>query len=517
MTSAKTYLLLGVAGAVLAGAAGYQLGLQRAPHPTAPRTSGTAAAPAADGKQPEVQGERRVLYWHDPMVPGQRFDKPGKSPFMDMQLVPVYADEATEGGASISPRLQQSLGVRTAQVAKGTLSSPLRVVGNVAFNERDLAVVTARNAGYVEKLFVRTTLQPVRRGEPLAQLYVPEWVAAQEEYLSARRLDDPRFEGLADAARQRMALTGMPEAVMKLVETSQAVQPRVTVSAPISGIVSELSVREGATLAMGMPLFRINGIATVWVNAEVPEAAAARVAIGMTATASSAAYPERRFSARVSAILPDVNPTTRTLRARLEVRNPEGRLVPGMLVAVDFPPPEARETLIVPTDAVVRTGTRNVVFVADGTGTFSPTQVETGSEANGQIEIRRGLQAGQRVVVSGQFLIDSEASLRGTQTRMLGETAAADAAQNPPAREAAPVFHAQGVVESVDEHEVTLSHGPVAALSWPAMTMGFKLPPAGLALHLHPGMNVHFGFRKVAGGYELVSAEPVPPAKGAQQ
>lgn len=506
-------VLLGLVAAAIVGVGGYQLGARHGAQPAPEGSTHTSTGPAsATGEAGEADSGRRVLYWHDPMVPGQRFDKPGKSPYMDMQLVPVYADEAGENGSvSISPRVQQSLGVRTAPAIRANLSRSVQAVGSVAYNDRDVALVTARNGGYVEKLFVRTTLQAVRQGQPLAQLYVPEWVAAQEEYLSARRLADARFEGLADAARQRMALTGMPESVIRQVESSLSLQPRFTVTAPISGVVSELAVREGATLAMGMPMFRINGMQSVWVNAEIPERAARQVRPGMSAKAVTAAFPDQTFSGKVSAILPEVDSTTRTIKARVELRNPAGTLVPGMFVTVDFPPAAKPEAVVVPSEAVIRTGTRTVVFVADAKGSFSAVEVEPGMEADGQTEIRRGLEAGQNVVVSGQFLVDSEASLRGTQARMQADPAAGSGARpGAPAATGGQTYHAEGIIEDVDGDEVMLSHGPVPALNWPDMTMGFIAPKSGLPAGMRAGDKVHFSFRKAGqGSYEIVTIVPV--------
>ena len=486
-------LLTGLIAVAVFGVGGYQLGLQRSAHraDSASTSSTTRAQDTAASKD-----ERRVLYWHDPMVPGRRFDKPGKSPFMDMDLVPVYADEASDdAGVQINPRIQQSLGVRTAPVTKANLSAPLNAVGNVAYDERNVAVVTARNAGYVEKLFVHTTLQEVRRGQPLAQLYIPEWVAAQEEYLSARRLTDPRLKGLEEAARQRMALTGMPESVIRRVESSLSVHPRVTVTAPITGVVTEISVRDGATLAMGSPMYRINGLQSVWVDAEIPEGAAQRVQPGTPAKAVAPAYPDQTFAGQVSTILPEVNQTTRTIKARLELRNPKGKLVPGMFVNVSFPPAGKQESLVVPTEAVIRTGTRTLVFVSNGADRFAPVEVEPGMEANGQTEIRRGLDLGQHVVVSGQFLVDSEASLRGAQARMQagaddGKAPSAEATDGPQ------IYHAEGIVEEIDASEVMLSHEPIPALDWPAMTMGFQVPPRGLPEGVRVGDKVRFSFSK---------------------
>ncbi len=412
------HFVLGFAVVGVLGAAGY--GLYRV---GMDRGMKTAAPPAAGGAQSTGSVDpatgRKVLYWHDPMAPGQKFDKPGKSPFMDMQLVPVYADDGgDDGNVTISPRVQQNLGIRTAEATLGILSTRVEAVGSVAYNERDVAVVQARSSGFVEKLYVRATLDPVRKGQVLAELYVPDWVAAQEEYLSARRMEGTRLEALVDGARQRMRLAGMTENQIRLVESSGQVHARLTVGAPIDGVVSDLGAREGMTVAAGAPLFRINGLGTVWVNADVPENLAAQIRPGNAVEARTPALTGQTFKGRVSAILPEVDPATRTIKARVELANPKGRLVPGMFATVNFAPAATREAVLVPTEAVIQTGSRNVVIVAEGGGKFTPVDVEPGMESGGRTEIRRGLEAGQKVVVSGQFLIDSEASLRGTATRM---------------------------------------------------------------------------------------------------
>jgi Cu(I)/Ag(I) efflux system membrane fusion protein len=363
--------------------------------------------------------ERKVLYWHDPMVPGQKFDKPGKSPFMDMQLVPVYADDSeTSHGIKIDPRLQQNLGLRTAVVETGKLSAPLAAVGTVAYNEREVALVQARASGYIERLYVRAPLDPVRQGQALADVYVPDWVAAQEEYLAVRRMGGG--DALLDAARQRMRLAGMSDAQIQLVDSSGKLHPRLAIVAPAGGIVTELSAREGMTVAAGAPLFRINGIGTVWIEAEVPEQAAAQVHAGAAVEARAPALPGATFKGNVSVLLPELNPVTRTIKARIELANPSRRLVPGMFVNVSLQAAAGSDRLLVPSEAVIRTGSRTVVMLVQQGGAFLPVEVDTGAEANGQTEIRGGLQAGDRIVVSGQFLIDSDASLRGVGMRMEG-------------------------------------------------------------------------------------------------
>jgi len=410
-------ITVGLAGA--GGYGAYWIGMNRGMQMAAPSeigTQNTGNAAATAGK--------KVLYWHDPMVPGQKFDQPGKSPFMDMELVPVYADEgAGEGTVTISPRVQQNLGVRVAEVTKGVLTPKVEAVGSVAYNERSTIVVQARSNGYVEKLHVRAPLDPVRKGQPLAELYVPDWVAAQEEYLSVKRMSGAGLEALLDGARQRMRLAGMNEDQIRLVESSGTVHARLIVTSPADGIVAELGTREGMTVTSGALLFRINGLDTVWVNAELPESQVSLVRPGNAVEARAPALPGIVFSGRVSALLPEINAATRTLKARVELANPGRRLVPGMFATINFTPATRREALLVPTEAVIQTGKRSVVIVAQDDGRFAPVNVETGIEAGGRTEIRKGLAAGQKVVVSGQFLIDSEASLKATTTRM-GDTPA---------------------------------------------------------------------------------------------
>jgi Cu(I)/Ag(I) efflux system membrane fusion protein len=490
--------------AVLAIAVGgyglYRLGMTRGMAIAGATANAAAGVDPANGK--------RVLYWHDPMVPGQKFDKPGKSPFMDMPLVPVYADDAGDPNkVSISPSVQQNLGIRTAEVTQGRLSAPLEAVGSIAYNERDVALVQARSNGFVERLHVRAPLDPVRKGQPLADLYVPDWIAAQEEYLSVKRMAGAGGE-LLDGARQRMRLAGMTDDQIRLVESTGKAHPRLTVRAPIGGVVGELGAREGMAVTVGAPLFRINGLSTVWVNAEVPESVAGAVRPGTVVQARAPALPGSVFDGKVSAVLPEVNAATRTLKARIELANPGGQLVPGMFASIKLSPAQGKDVLLVPSEAVIQTGTRSVVMVAQGEGGYAPVEVEIGTEANGQSEIRKGLEAGQKVVVSGQFLIDSEASLRGAATRMSQSPAPAN---NSKAQ--GPLHRGEGRVEQIGKDEITLSHGPIPSLHWGEMTMGFKLPAGGLAPNIAVGNTVTFTIRPTAdGGYQIVTIAPTRPA-----
>jgi Cu(I)/Ag(I) efflux system membrane fusion protein len=444
----KTLTLVALATTLVLGAAGYglyALGLQRGSANTSPTMempAKEAAMPAISKAAPQsvAEGEAatrrhiaagikagdmdpvtggKVLYYQDPMAPGTKFDKPAKSPFMDMMLVPVYADSTTDSGSiSVSPRVQQNLGLRTAEVVEGNVSPQVSAVGSIAFNERDQAVVQARATGYVERLHVRATLDTVGKGQPLVDLLVPDWVGAQEEFLSLKNMRGNDLGALVDGARQRMRLLGMNEEQITQVERSGKPQTRITISAPIAGVVTELAVREGMAVAVGATLFRINGLSTVWANAEVPESQAASLRPGARVQARSPAVPGATFDGKVQAILPDVNAATRTLKARVELANPKARLVPGMFVSMQFMDAGANKALLVPTEAVIMTGKRSVVMLAEGDGKYRPVEVEAGIESGGQTEIKRGLQVGQRVVVSSQFLIDSEASLKGVEARL---------------------------------------------------------------------------------------------------
>ncbi|HEY8023451.1 MAG TPA: efflux RND transporter periplasmic adaptor subunit [Burkholderiaceae bacterium] len=504
-------VLLGVT-LVAAGVGIYQFGLHQGMK---------TAAPVAAASAPGAAPEKRPLYWRDPMYPTQKFDKPGKSPFMDMQLQPVYGDgEADQGNVNISPRMQQNLGIRTAEAKKGMLDTTLAAVGSVAYNERDVELVQARSNGFVEHLYVRASLDPVKKGQPLAEVYVPDWIAAQEEYLSARRMQGKGMDALVDGARQRMRLAGMSDEQIRQVESSGKVHARITVTAPAGGVVAELSAREGMTVLAGAPLFRINGLSTVWVYAEVPENAASQVRPGMSVSARTPALPGNVFTGKVAAILPEVSASTRTLKARIELANPRGELVPGMFVTLNLSSTAGTEVLLVPSEAVIQTGTRSVVMLAQGDGKFLPTEVETGREWNGQTEIRKGLEVGQKVVVSGQFLVDSEATLSGATERMADATEpiAASAQSNSLAMNGM-IHHGQGRVERIAKDVITISHGRIASLDWAPMTMDFKLLTTGLPRNIAVGDMVGFDIRQVKDGTFAIVAislsADVPKAEAA--
>ena len=462
---------------------------------------------------------RRILYWYDPMVPNERYPGPGKSS-MNMDLIPKYADEGGEGsGVRIDPALTQNLGVRLATVERGTLGQRLQATGVVEFNERDVALVQPRASGFVERTYRRAPGDVVRAGAALADLYVPEWAGAQTEFLALRRTGE---RSLIEAGRQRLRLAGMSPALISQVERTGRPRPVTTVTTPIGGVIQTLNVRPGMTVSQGQTLAEVNGLGTVWLNVAVPEAQAGQVRVGQAASASFSAYPGESFAGRVTTILPQAQAETRTLEARVELPNPTERIRPGMFATVELFERSQRPTLLVPAEAVIRTGRRNIVMLALPNGRFQPAHVRIGREDGGRIEVLAGLREGERVVASGQFLLDAEASLADVAARPVDAVPASPATAPPASRAAAPagagraaaaaLHAASGRVEAVNAQSVTLSHQPVPTLGWPAMTMTFRLGDPALARGIKPGDRVSFAFGQAPQGPTVRRMSKLEPA-----
>lgn len=401
-TSAARWRAGILAAVLIAGGGGYWLGL-----------SGQSDAPT----EATGSGGRKILYYYDPMFPNQKFDKPGKSPFMDMQLEPKYADEGSGAvpGVSVDPAARQSLGIRVVAAEMGSIAATFDVNDSIDFNQRDVAIVQARSGGFVERVYRLAPGDVIGAGAPIADLQLPEWGSAQTEYLSVKKLRKPE---LTAAARQRLRLMGIPEGVIAEVDRTGRTGGRLTVRAPIGGVVQTLNARVGVTLATGQTLAEISGLGTVWLNAALPEAQAALVKTGQRATATLTAFPGESFAGRVIAILPTASADSRTLTVRVELANRGGRLRPGMFATVALGS-DAKPALLVPSEAVIRTGTRNIVMLEKGDGRYHPAEVVAGREGGGKTEILQGLAPGEKVVASGQFLLDSEASLTGLTVRSL--------------------------------------------------------------------------------------------------
>ena len=379
-----------------------------------------ASAPAQSGPS---SSEPKALYWYDPMFPNQHFDHPGKSPFMDMQLVARTAGEETGGTASaagavdIDPRVVQNLGVRLAPVEQGQFARVVDTVGLVAVDERRIQAVEVRASGWVEQLAVRAVGDPVQRGQLLAAVYSPDLLAAQQEFLIALGSGD---HNLVRAARERLALFGLSEGQIAHVEKTRQTERRVDYYAPADGYVMDLGVRQGAEVQPGMMLFQLADLGSVWINAEVPETQAAWIKAGDHVQAEVPALPGERFDGQVDYVYPELSTATRTLKLRVVVQNHDRRLRPGMFASVHLQGAAKEQALMIPTEAVIKTGQRSVVIVADDASHFHPALVRVGAEYAGKSEIVEGLMPGQQVVASGQFLIDSEASLRGAFDNLTG-------------------------------------------------------------------------------------------------
>ena len=381
-------------------------------------------AQSASAKDKPSSTDRRVLYWYDPMKPEVHFDKPGKSPFMDMQLVPRYADDSASAKTiEIDPRMVQNLGVRTAPVIRSSLTASAEAVGSVTVDETRIFAIESRTAGWVERLDIRAVGEPVRRGQTVAGVYSPDLYAAQAELVLAAKSGD---RPLTDAARRRLALLGVSSAQVDEVLRRGEPMRQVSIASSADGIVIELNVRQGQQVAPAVPLMRVADLSRVWITVELPESQAGSLQAGQKATARLRALPGKEFSGEVQYVYPRLESATRTASARIAFDNPQGELKPGMYAEVmlaaraDKGPETA--ALLVPSEAVIRTGTRTVVIVAEANNRFRPASVEIGSESQGQTVILAGLEEGERVIVSGQFLIDSEASLRGALERLSGDS-----------------------------------------------------------------------------------------------
>jgi membrane fusion protein, copper/silver efflux system len=338
---------------------------------------------------------------------------------MDMELVPVYEDDAGDDGSiSINPRVVQNIGVRLATAEAVNFARRVDTVGTVMFDERRIEVVESRAAGWVERLHVRAENDPVRRGQLLAEVYAPDLFAAQGEFVLALKNAGSGEDLLVRAARARLSFLGLSQAQIAELENTREPRRRIAFYSPISGIVAKLGVRQGMQVGPGIKLFEIVDLSTVWITAEIVENQAAWITEGKKVEARVAALPGKVFEGKVEYVYPELMRETRTLMARVSVKNPGLQLKPGMFAELALYAGEKNNTLAVPTEAVIQTGTRTVVIVAEGEGKFRPVAVLTGLESEGKTEILKGLEQGQQVVASGQFLIDSEASLRTALERL---------------------------------------------------------------------------------------------------
>ena len=393
--------------AILAGIAGYEF--------------------ATGGKvKPSEQSGRRIAYWYDPMVPGEHYPGPGKSS-MGMALQPKYADEGAAGGVTVSPAVMQNLGIRLATVEVRDLSSAVRSVGHVEFDQRAISQVQTLTPGFVESLSVRAEGEPIGAGRIIANVYSPDLLAAQNEYRALLASRSVVSASLRSAARSRLRLLGAPASLVARLERGGAPQRTYPIFTHASGVVTTIGARPGAQVSPGQSIVTIQGLGRMLVIADVPEAALGGVRVGQPAEISFPAYSGDIRRGTVDYIFPSLTAQSRTAQVRITLPNPGARLKQGMFANVTLQGTGGM-ALAVPSEAVIDTGRRQLVVVKRG-GRFVPQEVQTGRDVGEWTEILAGVQPGEQVVASGQFLIDSEASLQGFLSRL---------SSNPPAAGAKP-------------------------------------------------------------------------------
>jgi membrane fusion protein, copper/silver efflux system len=474
---------IAVALIAAAVAVGYWLGAARdaAHQPAAPASAGAA------------KSERKVLYYRNPMGLPDTSPVPKKDP-MGMDYIPVYEGEepAKAGTVKISPDKVQLLGVRTEAAVERELRRAVQAVGTIQANERLLAKVTPRFEGYIEKLHVNTTGQAVKRGEALMEVYSPEIVAAQEEYLIARAGgSEPVMQRMAEAVLQRLRNWGIAESELETLRKEGKARRSLTLRSPAAGVVLAKPSVQGMRFMPGETLYEIADLSTVWLLAEIFERDLGLVKAGQAAKLRILAYPEREFTGKVVFVYPTLDSNTRTARLRIELPNPAGLLKPAMFGNVALEGGRASKALAIPDSAVLDSGARQVVLVQRGEGQFEPRDVKLGMRADGYVEVLDGVGAGEQVVVRANFLIDAESNLKAA-LESFGK--------------AAPQLHAaHGTVAEINASTgtLTIEHGPVPTLKWPPMTMEFKAKDRSVLQGLKPGQHIEFDFFEQSGDYVI--------------
>ncbi|MCC2605327.1 efflux RND transporter periplasmic adaptor subunit [Planctobacterium marinum] len=441
-----------------------------------------------------TSAEKKPLYWVAPMDSNYRRDKPGKSP-MGMDLIPVYEEESSSddfgpGAVKIAPHVVNNLGVRTAPVELKNMHTEISTVGYVQYDEDKLIHIHPRVDGWIEKLYVKAAGNPVEKGQPLYTLYSPQLVNAQEELLIALKRNN---SSLISAAKDRLKALQLSSDFIQKLEKTRKVQQTITFYSPQAGVVDGLKVREGFYVKPGNTLLSIGQLDQVWVEAEVFERDAALIKKGLPVSMTLDYLPGEDWAGVVDYVYPTLNSKTRTLRVRLKFDNPDYQLKPNMFAQVSIHANQADSTILVPKEAVIRTGKQDRVVIALGDGQFKSIEVTIGRVDIDSIEILDGLNEDDVVVTSAQFLIDSESSKSSDFKRMTHD-------------EMPNSVWMQGDVNSVmaGHRMVNITHGPAEAWDWPEMTMDFNVTEKVDIDSLKSGQSLHFEVSKTeGGGYEI--------------
>lgn len=447
---------------------------------------------------PAPESARKALYWWDPMMPAFRSNRPGKSP-MGMDMVPVYARDPSAdagGGVTVPSGIAQSLGVRTAAAEQGALTPEIETFGVVSFDESRTSHVHVRAKGWVERLHHRVVGETVERGDVLLEFFSPDLASASFEFV--RELERASAAGVDGARRKLMAL-GVDERQIEEIRRTRQVPDRVRLFAPQSGAIVQHNVAEGMYIEPDQTLMAITELSTVWIFAELFEGEAAAVRAGHPATITIKGFPGRRWSGDVDYIYPELKPETRTVRLRIRLENPDRVLRPDMFATVKVAAEPRAPAVLIPREALIRTAGGDRAVVAAGDGRYQVKAVKAGLVIGNKAEILEGLAAGDRVVTSGHFLIDSESSLSGGLNRL---------AQASSSTATGPIW-TDATVHATADGKVNLSHPPIAAIAWPAMTMDFAIDPAVPPEQLRPGTKLRVGLAANPDGtYRVVAVEP---------
>ena len=454
----------------------------------APGSAGTAFA-----------GEdKEILYWVAPMDPNYKRDKPGKSP-MGMDLIPVYAGEEDQAGSTvtISPVVVQNLGVRTAKSERTRLWRGIDTVGYVDYDESKVSHIHLRTEGWIEKLTVESEGDRVKKGQFLFDVYSPLLVSAQDELVTALKTGN---KNLIAASKERLSALGISRKQIDELTRTRKVKQIISVYAPQDGVVSYFPVRDGMFVKPTNDVMTLADLSSVWVLAEVFERQADWVEVGQPAEVRLSYIPGHVWEGKVEYIYPTLDPRTRTLKVRLRFDNPGEKLKPNMYANIKIYGGAKEDTIVIPLEALIRTGREERVIISLGDGRFEARQVRAGIESGEYVEILEGLDAGETVVTSAQFLIDSEASMRASLNRM-------EEPENDEADNAVATVTGSGVVQSInsDENIINLQHEPIDELGWPAMTMDFDVMPDVDLSGLSVNEKVMFQLEKHGDNYMITS------------
>ncbi|KGK00137.1 efflux RND transporter periplasmic adaptor subunit [Thalassotalea sp. ND16A] len=457
-----------------------------------------------DSSMSKDAAKQEPLYWVAPMDANYRRDKPGKSP-MGMDLVAVYDDggkgpDEGPGTIRISPDVINNLGVRTATVSYSTMHTQINTVGYVVYDEDKLVHVHPRVEGWIEKLYVKATGDLVNKGQPLYQLYSPELVNAQEELLLALVSNNKR---LINAAETRLAALQLPKSAVTQLKKTKKVQRNITFYAPQNGVVENLQIREGFFIKPGSNIMSIGDLSQIWVEAEVFERQAAQVKTGTPVTMTLDYLPGQSWQGQVDYIYPTLDAKTRTVKVRLRFSNEHGLFKPNMFAQIAIHTNSAERVLLIPKEALIRTGSQDRVVLALGEGSFKSIEVSVGRLNSNKVEILTGLLEGERVVSSAQFLIDSESSKSSDFKRM---NYAGDTAEIPTS-----VWVEAKVQSMMANHKMlTLVHEPIPQWRWPEMTMDFIATDAVDFSKLSAGLTLHVELTTTSAGEYQVTNIHIP-------